>query len=149
MISEVTVTDLHHPLHGERLKLLSLTCARGTGFIAVGLADGRRRLVRRVVTDLDHSAMAEPEVPRISARTLLPLARLIRRMLAASREETSHAEPTASSPLSPQLLDAAAPGAPAMPATMAGADVPGPDPTGAAGRPTDSASAPDRGGAPC
>jgi hypothetical protein len=29
LIPFVTVTDRHHPLYGKRLKLLSLTCARG------------------------------------------------------------------------------------------------------------------------
>ena len=53
-------------------------------------------------------------VPRTSARTLLPLARLVRRMLDASQEETSHAHPTAfCSPVS-KPVDAAAPGAPAV-----------------------------------
>jgi hypothetical protein len=87
VISEVTIVDPHHPLCGEWLKLLSLTCARGAGFIAVALADGRRRLIRRSATDLDRSAVAEPDMPRISARILLPLARQVRRMLARSQEE--------------------------------------------------------------
>jgi hypothetical protein len=93
VVPEVTIVDPHHPLRGERLKVLSLACARGAGFIAVRLADGRRRLVRCAATDIDHPATAEPEAPRISVRTLLPLARHIRRMLAASQEGTSHVEP--------------------------------------------------------
>ncbi len=98
MVSEVRVIDPHHALCGKQLTLLSLVCARGPKYIAVRLADGRRRLVSRAATDLDQPALAEPDVLRISARTLLPLARLVRRMLAASKEETSHAEPNPPDP---------------------------------------------------
>ena len=129
--------------------LLSLTCARGAEFIAVRLADGRRRLVRRAATDVDQPAAAEPDALRTSARTLLPLARLVRRMLAASHKETSHADPTASCPPLSKRLDAAAPGAPTMPSTMAGSGSAGPDPIGTAGRPAGSAPTLSRGGASC
>ena len=66
------MTDPHHPLFGQRLKLLSLACSRGPAFIAVALPDGRRRLIRRAATDLEqrdppvgHHAehLAEPAVP--------------------------------------------------------------------------------------
>jgi hypothetical protein len=149
VISEVTIVDPHHPLCGERLKLLSLTCARGAGFIAVALADGRRRLIRRSATDLDRSAVAEPDMPRISARILLPLARQVRRMLATSQEETSHAEMLPSDPLCAQPLDNGHPEAPATPAAVAGPAVAGSNPAGPAARPTGPAAAPVRGGRPC
>lgn len=87
MIREITVIDPQHPLRGERLALLSLSCGRGPNFIAVGLPDGRRCLIRRAATDLDQPAMIEPVVQRVSVRTLLPLARHLRRILATSQEE--------------------------------------------------------------
>jgi len=150
VISEVRVVDPCHALCGERLTLLSLVCARGPKYIAVRLADGRRRLLPRAATDLDQPALAEPDVPRISARTLLPLARLVRRMLAASQEETSHAEPNPPDP----SLSCAAGGAttpvPDSATALAGPAAPGPDAAGAAPRPAAAASAPGRrGGAPC
>ncbi|MFC7556706.1 hypothetical protein ACFQU7_37565 [Pseudoroseomonas wenyumeiae] len=89
----VTVTDPRHPLFGQRLRLLSLTCGRGPAFVAVALADGRRRLLRRAETDLERPLAPEAALPRISARALLPLAQHIRSMLAVSRQEASHAEP--------------------------------------------------------
>jgi hypothetical protein len=148
MISEVTITDPHHPLHGKRLELVSLACARGPEFVVVVLADGRRRLVRRSVTDLDRPGTTGPAGPRISVRTLLPLARHLRCMVAAS-EEAPHARPSPPGPLPPRTPGCSPSGAPAAPAAVAGADVPGPDPTGPAARPTAPAPSPVRGGAPC
>src|SRR3954453_9107142 len=89
VVSEVSVTDPRHPLFGQSLHLLSLTCSRGPAFIAVALPDGRRRLVRRAATNLDHPPPANMTLPRISVRALLPLARHIRSMVAASLEEAS------------------------------------------------------------
>jgi hypothetical protein len=71
----VRVTEPTHPLFGKTLTLLSERCGRGKGFIAVGLEDGRRRLLRRSATDLDAAKKPSPPVARISARSLLPLAR--------------------------------------------------------------------------
>jgi hypothetical protein len=129
MIFEVTIVDLRHPLYGKRLRLLSLTCARGAGFVAVALDDGRRRLVRRCATDLDHAAATGPEMPRVSARILLHLARQVRRMLTASQKETPHAEPAPSTPLSPTVC---AGGPAVVSATVAGAAIANPDAVGAA-----------------
>ncbi|MBV8398148.1 MAG: hypothetical protein JOZ17_05345 [Acetobacteraceae bacterium] len=142
----MTIIDLHHPLYGKRLKLLSLACARGAGFVAVALDDGRRRLVRRSATDLDHAAAMEPAMPRISARVLLPLARQVRRMLTASQEETPHAEPALSAPLSPTVSG----GSPAVvSATVAGPAVANPDAVGAAACAPAAAAASIRGDRPC
>ncbi len=82
--SEVSVTDPRHPLFGQSLRLLSLTCSRGPAFVVVALLDGRRRLVRRAATSLDQPPPADMTVPYISVRALLPLARHIRSMVAAS-----------------------------------------------------------------
>ena len=101
LISAVTVTDPQHPLVGQRLTVLSLLCARGPRFIAVALPDGRRRLIRRAATDLERPAGAtELPVPRVSIRTLLPLARLVRSVLAASSAEPADAVPSPPNPAS-------------------------------------------------
>ena len=150
MVSEVRVVDPHHALYGERLTLLSLVCARGPKYIAVCLADGRRRLLPRAATDLDQPALAEPDVPRISARTLLPLARLIQRMLTASQEVTSHAEPNPPDPFLSCAAGGVATAALDSATALAGPAAPGPDSASAAPRPAAVASASGRrGGAPC
>jgi hypothetical protein len=137
----VTVTDPRHPLYGQRLRVLSLSCARGPRFIAVALADGRRRLIRRAATELEHPAEPDRAMPRISARMLLPLARHIRRVVAASAEEANHVDTCPSSPASVGLAIATA----AMP--LAGAGATGSHGIGAADGA--SAPAPSRGGASC
>ena len=74
-MSHVTITDPHHFLFGHRLEVLEERSGRGPAYIVVALPDGRRRGVRIASTDL-----AEPpncasiaDLPRISARTLIPL----------------------------------------------------------------------------
>src|SRR3954453_1468694 len=88
VVSHVTVTDPHHALSGQRLSLVSLHSARGPTFLVVELGDGRRRSIRRLVTDLGTPSSVSPprasDLPRISARTLLPLARLLTATLASS-----------------------------------------------------------------
>jgi Family of unknown function (DUF5372) len=137
----VAVTDPRHPLYGQRLRVLSLSCSRGPRFIAVALADGRRRLIRRAATELERPAEPERAMPRISVRTLLPLARHIRRVVAASAEEASHVETCSSLPASVGLAIATS----ATP--LADAAAAGPHAIG----PADGASAPapSRGGASC
>jgi len=131
-------------LHGQRLAVLSLACARGPRFIAVALPDGRRRLIRRAATDLERPIAAELPVPRVSARSLLPLARHIRDLVTASSAEIAHAVP--SSP-SCTAAAAASPAPHATPTAMAGAPGPVAAATGAGDRPP--AAARLRGGAPC
>src|SRR3954453_21430702 len=91
-IAAITVTDPRHPLCGQRLQVLSLTCARGPRFIVVALPDGRRRLIRRAATELEHPLQPDWAAGRISVRQLPPLARHIRRVVAALPEEATHAE---------------------------------------------------------
>jgi Family of unknown function (DUF5372) len=119
----VTVTDPQHPLVGQRLTVLSLLCARGPRFIAVALPDGRRRLIRRAATDLERPGATELPVPRVSARTLLPLARLVRSVLAASSAEPADAVPSPPDPAStpaPSTASEAVAGAPGPVAAAAG-----------------------------
>ena len=91
VVSHVMVTDPHHALSGQRLSLVPLHSARGPAFVVVELGDGRRRSIRRSATDLGTpSSVASPrasDLPRISVRTLLPLARHLTPTLAASAEE--------------------------------------------------------------
>src|SRR4051794_34122661 len=88
VVSHVTVTDPHHALSGQRLSLVSLHSARGPTFLVVELGDGRRRSIRRLVTDLGKPLSPRAsDLPRISARTLLPLARHLITTLASTAEE--------------------------------------------------------------
>jgi hypothetical protein len=93
----VTVTARRHPLCGQRLPLIPIRSARGPGYVVVELADGRRRSIPRSATDLacpvDTKPKVDREAPRISARTLLPLARHVAAGLAALVvEEMPHAD---------------------------------------------------------
>src|SRR4051812_43525020 len=85
-VSHVTVPDPHHALSGQRLSLVPLHSARGPAFVVVELGDGRRRSIRRSVTDLGTPSSVSPprasDLPRISAHTLLPLARHLTTTLA-------------------------------------------------------------------
>jgi len=94
------VTDPRHALSGQRLSLASLRSARGPAYIVVTLPDGRRRSLRRSITDLAGAAGAAPLAPaiplpnglRISVHTLLPLARHIVARLATAVEEVTRAD---------------------------------------------------------
>ena len=70
VVSHVTVTDPHHALSGQRLSLVSLHSARGPTFLVVELGDGRRRSIRRLVTDLGTPSSVSPprasDLPRIT-----------------------------------------------------------------------------------
>ena len=144
LVSSVVVTDPGRPLFGQALKLLSLRCSRGPGFLALSLPDGRRRLVPRAATDLDRPLASAVALPRISVRTLLPLARRIRSMLAASCTEACHAD-TLPSPGPPAATTVAAT---ASTAAMADAAYDSARATGPAPRPRAGAHA-ARGGAAC
>ena len=139
-IFAITVTDPRHPLCGQRLQVLSLTCARGPRFIAVALPDGRRRLIRRAATELEHPLQPDRAVARISVRMLLPLARHIRRVVAASFEEATHAD-------MPQRSATSIRAPVAAPAPLASAGAAGPGTTSPASCGSDPA--PSRGGASC
>src|SRR3954453_20759905 len=91
LVSHLTVTDWHHALWGQLLPLVSLHSARGPAYVVVALPDGRRRSLRRASTDLAGTAEAPLyDGPRISAGTLLPLARHIVACLAIAVEEVIH-----------------------------------------------------------
>jgi hypothetical protein len=93
-VSHVTVTDPHHALWGQRLPLVSLHSARGPAYVVIALPDGRRRSLRRALTDLAGAAAASPATsscdgPCVSVGTLLPLARHIVARLALAVEEVT------------------------------------------------------------
>lgn len=90
VISTIKVMEPTHPLFGKTLRLLSERCGRGKRFIAVGLEDGRRRLILRSATDLDSTKRHSRLIPFVSARSLLPLARCIQNCLTGLNLEASH-----------------------------------------------------------
>jgi hypothetical protein len=87
----VTVIDPRHGLAGQRLELVSSRSARGPAFVVVRLADGRRRSIRRAVTDLAVASAEEQSaskpLARINVRTLLTLLHHLNRTLASPIEE--------------------------------------------------------------
>ena len=94
---EVTVTDPAHPLYGQTLPLLPVRINRIPLHVMVLLPSGRRHMVPRAATNLEHSAeaiLSASPLPSISVRTILPLARLVQQLKQAKEE--SHAEQTAS-----------------------------------------------------
>jgi hypothetical protein len=94
---EVTVTDPAHPLYGQTLPLLPVRINRIPLHVMVLLPSGRRHMVPRAATNLEHSAeagLSASPLPSISVRTILPLAHLVQRLKQAKEE--NHAEQTAS-----------------------------------------------------
>src|SRR6266566_258855 len=90
---EVTVTDPAHPLYGQTLPLLPVRINRIPLHVMVLLPSGRRHMVPRAATNLEHPAEAvspAAPLPSISVRTILPLARLVQQLTQAKEE--SHAE---------------------------------------------------------
>ena len=109
VISTIKVMEPTHPLFGKTLKLLSERCGRGKAFIALGLEDGRRRLILRSATDLDSTKRHSRLVPFVSARSLLPLARHIQNCLTGLNLEASHESRPSSRTNSAQLKSRAQP----------------------------------------
>ena len=67
VVSHLTVIDARHGFAGQRLDLVSAHSARGPAFVLVRLHDGRRRSIRRSVTDLA-AAPAEGVMVRLFMR---------------------------------------------------------------------------------
>src|SRR5215467_12128246 len=94
---EVTVTDPAHPLYGQTLPRLPVRINRHPLQVMVLLPSGRRHMVPRAATNLEHPEGAvspTASLPSISVRTILPLARLVQQLKQA--KEDNHAEQTAS-----------------------------------------------------
>ena len=101
LVSHVTITDPHHFLFGQRLAVARGRSGRGPAYVVVELADGRKRSVRIAATDLvppaDTPSAPGPQLPRISVRTLIPLARHLNRILNLLIEEVIRDEPSSPS----------------------------------------------------
>ncbi|MBQ0819542.1 hypothetical protein KBI52_04815 [Microvirga sp. HBU67558] len=87
---------------------------RGASFVVIALPDGRRRSIRRSITDLaaagdgEHPGTAD-ETLRVSIRTLLPLAQHLATMITASEQRVIHHGPTLSLEPEARFSDQAAP----------------------------------------
>jgi hypothetical protein len=88
-VSHVTIIDPHHALIGQQFELVSVHSARGPAFVVIALPDGRRRSVRRSITDLAGapSTNRSDAVLRVSVRTLLPLAQHLATMITVSAQK--------------------------------------------------------------
>jgi len=91
----VRVTDPQHPLFGQRFDLNPASEHR-PGWVGVLLADGRRRWLPRTATDLNLACETSPNhaLPRVSVRTLLPLARYVETLLCNSSKTADDAPPS-------------------------------------------------------
>jgi len=96
-MSHVTITDPHHFLFGQRLALIRERSGRGSAYVVIALADGRRRSIRVAATDLVPPGANARTLPRISIRTLIPLARHLNRILSLLTEEVIRDEPASPS----------------------------------------------------
>ncbi len=85
----MTIIDPHHALIGQQFELVSVHSARGPAFVVIALPDGRRRSVRRSITDLAGapSTNRSDEALRVSVRTLLPLAQHLATMMTGSAQK--------------------------------------------------------------
>jgi hypothetical protein len=101
LVSQVTITDPHHSLAGQRFPVISLCAPQGPHKLVIALPDGRQRAGQRSATDLDAAApvpaAAIVDGPRLGARSLLSLARFLRNMLASQEIPDVPAHTSASS----------------------------------------------------
>ncbi|WP_350314058.1 DUF5372 family protein [Mesorhizobium opportunistum] len=101
VVSHLTVIDPRHGLAGQRLELVSSRSARGPAFVVVRLPDGRRRSIRRSVTDLAAASPEEQDASKplacINVRTLLTLMQHLNSTLASRIEEVIRDEHTVES----------------------------------------------------
>ena len=101
VVSHVTITDPHHFLFGNRLEVLKERSGRGPAYVVVALPDGRPRAIRIASTDIagtpDTSRPNPAYLPRVSARTLIPLMQHLRASLGLLNEKVIRDDtPTAS-----------------------------------------------------
>src|SRR5690242_5820185 len=89
LLPRIRVIDAVHPLFGQPLEVSPSGLIRRIGWIRVVLPDGRHRWIPQKATDLNVSACgARPnrDLPRVSVRTLIPLAEYVRARLSALGE---------------------------------------------------------------
>ena len=101
VVSHVTITDPHHFLFGHRLEVLKERSGRGPAYVVVALPDGRRRAVRIASTDLAETPISShpnaADLPRISARTLIPLMQHLSASLSLLDEKVIRDDPPTTS----------------------------------------------------
>ncbi|WP_229180234.1 hypothetical protein, partial [Bradyrhizobium ivorense] len=100
VVSHVTITDPHHFLFGHRLEVLKERSGRGPAYVVVALPDGRPRAVRIASTDLAETITSRPnaaDLPRISARTLIPLMQHLSASLSLLDEKVIRDDPPTAS----------------------------------------------------
>jgi hypothetical protein len=81
------VIDATHPLYGQQLEVSASGASRRIGWVRVVLRDGRHRWIPQKATNLEEAACeVQPNhgLPRVSVRTLLPLAEYVRTRLSAA-----------------------------------------------------------------
>jgi hypothetical protein len=119
VISHVTITDPTHPLFGRTFPVVSVPArSRTNPSLLVELPTGEHRRVPRLATDLaqrraDETSSVAALLP-VSARTLVPLARVVRRLLGATEESPDERPPEST----------ASPGGDGTAALNGGADAP-------------------------
>ena len=89
-LTHVTIVDPRHPLFGRTFALLRDFSPRGNSSVTIQLPNGQRRVVPRSATNLDANEFSESAVgdlPIISVRTILPVARFVQAKLRAPEEE--------------------------------------------------------------
>ncbi|WP_164719175.1 hypothetical protein, partial [Bradyrhizobium sp. LVM 105] len=100
-MSHVTITDPHHFLFGHRLEVLKKRSGRGPAYVVVALPDGRPRAVRIASTDLAETPITSrpnaADLPRISARTLIPLMQHLSASLSLLDEKVIRDDPPTAS----------------------------------------------------
>ncbi|MCK1738335.1 hypothetical protein IVA79_31205 [Bradyrhizobium sp. 138] len=100
-MSHVTITDPHHFLFGHRLEVLKERSGRGPAHVVVALPDGRPRAVRIASTDLGETPITSrpnaADLPRISARTLIPLMQHLSASLSLLDEKVIRDDPATAS----------------------------------------------------
>ncbi|PVE21005.1 hypothetical protein DC522_29075 [Microvirga sp. KLBC 81] len=145
----MTIIDPHHALSGQQFELVSVHSARGPSFVVIALPDGRRRSVRRSITDLAGatSTNRSDAALRVSVRTLLPLAQHLAAIITASAQEgIGHGQTRPFAPGGGSSGSAAPEPLQEHPAsTVAEPPDRDPDTDGAASSRTSAADAPDQG----
>ena len=87
-VTSVTVIDPTHPLYGRTFPYTP----RGEKSISIQLPDGQRRLVPRSATNLEgENRRLTTSLPKISIRTILPVAQLVKAKLVTEENQYENA----------------------------------------------------------
>src|ERR1043165_5617042 len=88
LVSEVTIIDPVHPLYGRTFPIVRVALSTPRkGSLVIQLPNGQQRSVLRTATDIDAPltplTCSVPSEARLSVRTLVSLARFVRRFVHA------------------------------------------------------------------